>query len=78
MQTTSKPKQRLPVSIPAALHRRFKIHCATEGLLMSEVLVELLEQYEARVRAAKLLEQDIPAPSKAGRLRKPTTMQAAE
>lgn len=35
---------RLNANIPAELHRRVKAQCALEGLDMTKVLIELLEQ----------------------------------
>lgn len=35
---------RLNANIPAALHKRVKAQCALDGLDMTKVLIELLEQ----------------------------------
>ena len=45
--------KRLPVSIPLALHREFKVRCAAEGLIMSEVIRGLLEKEMSRVAKNK-------------------------
>jgi hypothetical protein len=36
--------KKFPVSVPLELHTRFKIKCAREGTLMSEVVRKLLER----------------------------------
>ena len=36
--------KKFPVSVPDDLHRRFKIKCAIEGVMMSEVVRRLLER----------------------------------
>ena len=43
MHTIPKMKK-FPVSVPDDLHRRFKIKCAIEGVMMSEVVRRLLER----------------------------------
>jgi hypothetical protein len=50
--------KRFPVSVPADLHRAFKVLCATEGKAMSETIRNLLkrecEAASAATPAAKL------------------------
>lgn len=42
------PSKRLTVDIPEDLHRRIKIHCAGEGVQISDVVRDLLiEQFPA-------------------------------
>ena len=36
--------KRLTIDLPPSLHRRIKSHCAIEGLVMADVIRDLLEQ----------------------------------
>ena len=44
MRKMSSKMSKFPVSVPIDLHRRFKMKCAAEGTLMSEVVRALLER----------------------------------
>ena len=37
--------KRLNLNIPAALHRRVKTRCASDGMEMTETIIRLLEQH---------------------------------
>ena len=42
--------KRLNVNLPDDLHKRLKVHCATAGLDMTEVILKLLQEYLGKVR----------------------------
>ncbi len=49
------PMAKFPVIVPRGLHTKFKMLCASEGRLMSEVVRELLE---AKVNAVRRAERE--------------------
>jgi hypothetical protein len=40
----AEPMKRFTIDVPAALHRRIKLECASQGTLMADVIRNLLER----------------------------------
>jgi hypothetical protein len=41
---TCEPKKRFTIDVPLSLHKRVKSQCATQNLVMADVIRDLLEQ----------------------------------